>query len=270
MFARHMFTLAVMFTNTYDPRYTKWVRAGLRTAAGASADEPRCRCSQGKGKGKAGCVRCRKIYSMENSLNNKVLEAVHATVGAVERELSNPKWKNTIAKRGNLLTAGALERNKSGSARGSGNDDDDDDDEDEIFRTLSNPVNYDADSASDAVSSVSASSIASSIANSSSAPASEAGSDVGRMDDFGDAGDGIQHAPSAATMVDSTDDDSRKLGDCLLHAFPEQIGAFIIPGYVAPPTFSEFVSLDFISCIALDQWHSPVFSITNVHTCCCL
>lgn len=178
-----------------------------------------------KTKSKAGCQRCRKAYSTEHSLNNKVLEAVHATVGAVERELSQSKWTATIAKRGQQLTAGTLERMRSASDASA------DGDEDDVFRTISKPVEYADDGMSDAVSSVSASSIASSIANSASAPASEAGSDVGRLDDLADGGYGIQHAPSAETTTDATDDDARKLGDCLLHAFPEQVGAFIIPGF---------------------------------------
>lgn len=204
--------------------YNEWVRAGLRVVPGAPAEQRGCHC-QGRGKGKAGCTRCRKAYSTEHFLNNRVLEAVHATVSAVERELSQPKWKGTIAKRMQQLTAGTLERINSASTPSA------DIDGGYVPRALSKPVDYDADGMSDAVSSMSVSSIASSIANSASAPASEAGSDVGRLDDLADGGDGIQYAPSAETLADSTGDDARKLGDCLLHAFPEQVGAFIVPGF---------------------------------------
>lgn len=178
--------------------YRQWARAGLREHQGG------CKC-KGPKRGSGGCTGCRKRYASEHALNNKVLEAVHATIGSVERELKRERWASTIAKQGKQLTQAALSTLCNVP------------DDTAAFRVVSNPLRDD-DEVSEALSEVSGSSVSTSTVDSAA--------DVGSLEDLDD----IRHAPSDAALVEVTETDGQKLGSCLLHAFPEQVGALIVPG----------------------------------------
>jgi hypothetical protein len=143
---------------------------------------------------------------MKANLNNKVLEAVHASVGQVERTLKSPRWQATLAKQhrpplSNFALSGLPDRELSLEA-------------------------VDTDGAESDASSVVSSGVSSlTLGSSSAGGGSSSGGDVANMADFDD---GVTDYESSATAMETTKDTAWQIGQCLLHAFPEQCGTLLV------------------------------------------